>query len=329
LKDTFLVGVEHNKIMTNIANRIVVGSMHHSVILSGSYGIGKQTLAISIIKKIIALDKNIELKNANNLTEFDFDDKDVNLIDKSTHPDLLYLSSKSELKKNITVDQVREISKFINVSPSRLKYKFIIIDAIDHLNDYAVNALLKNLEEPSQNCFFFLISHKQLILQTINSRCLVYNVPNLNDIEMELLLSAKNVENESELKEMIDSFSFSFGCASEMLSNGLYSVYKLMLAKIGNKKYDYDIKNAKFESKIILISLVNRLIKILCQGKYQNLIAEEKEFIGLLKIDKLKISKLLNKQNEWVDLINNGEIYNSNSSDLINAICSDIGNILK
>jgi DNA polymerase-3 subunit delta' len=76
------------------------------------------------------------------------------------------------LKKNISVEAVREIGQFFALAPSRSKYRVCIIDSVDELNISSSNALLKILEEPPKNGIIFLISHSSgKLLSTIRSRC--------------------------------------------------------------------------------------------------------------------------------------------------------------
>ena len=291
--------------------------MHHSFIIRGSYGIGKATLAIAIIKKLISLQIKDE-KSSN---------KDINLIEKLSHPDLLYVSN-LDGKNAISVDQVRSISMFLSVPSSRLKNKFIIIDAIDYLNDYAANALLKNLEEAPSDCFFLLISHKQSVIETINSRCIIYNLPDLTAEENALFLENKQIENKEEIKNIINTFNISFGLSLKMFDSGFYEIYKVLLAKISGNNYDFDWKDLKIDNKLWLKILVNRVIKVICQSQSGKLNSDEENLLKSIKIDKKKITKLFNKQTEWGDLIIDGDVYNANFNDLFLAICADIYNIL-
>ncbi|MDE4961649.1 DNA polymerase III subunit delta', partial [Francisella tularensis subsp. holarctica] len=55
--------------------------------------------------------------------------------------------------------------------------KSIIIQGIDLLNESAANALLKTLEEPTQNNFFLMFTRNYSdVLATVKSRSLVYYI---------------------------------------------------------------------------------------------------------------------------------------------------------
>jgi DNA polymerase-3 subunit delta' len=75
--------------------------------------------------------------------------------------------------KQISVDQIRGLADFINMSAHQGGRRVVIIHPAESMNVNAANALLKNLEEPTQGLLFILVSHKpQQLLPTILSRCL-------------------------------------------------------------------------------------------------------------------------------------------------------------
>ena len=151
-----LVGYENylNNLLTLYKNN----KLPNKILLSGQKGIGKSLLIKNFVYNI-------------------FDDHNSKyLIDKSNHPNVLNIKKKDE-KKNIEINQIREIIKFTNQSSFNNKSRFIIIDESEYLNINSSNALLKSLEEPNYNVYFFLIFNSDLqILDTIKSRCLEIKV---------------------------------------------------------------------------------------------------------------------------------------------------------
>jgi DNA polymerase III delta prime subunit len=76
-----------------------------------------------------------------------------------------------EGKKEISIDQIKEIKKHLSLSPYNSSYKFVIIDKAKTMNSEASNALLKTLEEPLGNAILILIvSNPDLLSKTILSR---------------------------------------------------------------------------------------------------------------------------------------------------------------
>ena len=88
-----------------------------------------------------------------------------------THPDILSVQSE-EGKRDIVIDQVRALTEFITYTSHAGGAKIVVIDGAHHLNINSANALLKTLEEPSSNRYFFLITDLPGSLPaTIRSRC--------------------------------------------------------------------------------------------------------------------------------------------------------------
>ncbi len=146
------------------------------ILLSGRKGIGKSLLAEKFLYKIY---------NSNN---------DYELIKNKSHPNVLNIKKNND-KKNIEIDQIREIIKFTNQSSFNNKSRFIIIDDVEFLNINSSNALLKNLEEPNQNVFFILIFNaEKFLIDTIKSRCIEFKL-NIDHENTRLIVNSCFNEN--------------------------------------------------------------------------------------------------------------------------------------
>lgn len=87
------------------------------------------------------------------------------------HPDIIRLTV-LEGKRNILVDQVRQLRTDAYIRPNEARRKVFIIEDAQTMNDSAQNALLKVLEDGPQYLFFLLLSENaQQLLPTIRSRC--------------------------------------------------------------------------------------------------------------------------------------------------------------
>ena len=76
----------------------------------------------------------------------------------------------------VTIDQMREMMREIQLKPTEAEHKVAIIADADRLNPQAANAFLKTLEEPPAKSVLILLSTEpQRILETILSRCLRLN----------------------------------------------------------------------------------------------------------------------------------------------------------
>ena len=65
-----------------------------------------------------------------------------------------------QILKSVKVEDIRHLKlKFYNLL-FQIKIRFIIFDDVELFNTNSLNALLKIIEEPSKNNFFFLINNK-------------------------------------------------------------------------------------------------------------------------------------------------------------------------
>jgi DNA polymerase III subunit delta' len=155
--------------------------LHHAWLLCGPQGLGKASFAFRCARFLLGTTRDPEFGALGMSPE----DADVRLVTAQAHPDLLVLEremGETKLKKNISVDAVREIGEFFSKAPSRSPYRVCIIDSVDDLNINSANALLKILEEPPHKGIIFLISHSPgKLLATIRSRCRRLNFPTWTD----------------------------------------------------------------------------------------------------------------------------------------------------
>lgn len=87
------------------------------------------------------------------------------------HPDF-YLLEPDEPGKPIKVDQVRELTDFVNSTAQQGGYRLVMIDPAHDMNIAAANALLKTLEEPGRDTILLLLTHRLgQVMPTIKSRC--------------------------------------------------------------------------------------------------------------------------------------------------------------
>lgn len=95
-----------------------------------------------------------------------------------SHPDIARITPLGG-KKNVSVDQVRELRAEAFVKPHQSACRVFIIEDASRMNPQAQNALLKVLEEPPKSVVFILITpSKTMLLDTIVSRCVLLS---LND----------------------------------------------------------------------------------------------------------------------------------------------------
>jgi DNA polymerase-3 subunit delta' len=172
------------------------GRLHHAWILSGKKGIGKATLAWKIVT---------ELSNEANATQ-DCDNSKVLLEKKIKALSLsnLFLCRRpyddkvQRLKKFITIDEIRKLKSFFQMSAIENEWRIAIIDCADDLNNAAANALLKLLEEPPNKSILIIISNQPGRLPaTVRSRCRSLHLKKLNESEIKEVLTLSDLDIDS------------------------------------------------------------------------------------------------------------------------------------
>ena len=141
------------------------GDYVHAYLICGMHGIGKRTLARLMAQYILCRGEKDQEPCGRCPECIRFRD--------GTHPDVVYLRPEKD-RKNITVDQVRELVALAAEHTYAGGRRIICVEQAEKMNPQAQNALLKTLEEPqAENVFLLLCEDTALLLPTIVSRCRV------------------------------------------------------------------------------------------------------------------------------------------------------------
>ncbi len=177
--------IGHSSAYEALKKAHVQNQLHHALLLTGVKGIGKATLAWQIAKALLC-GKPKSLK-------VDLNHPDLALIAAGSHPDLFILEASEN--NSIAAQDVRYLKNFVSKTPMRSTCKVVLIDSLEALNRFGLNALLKSLEEPVGEVYFFLICHEsRSLLPTIRSRCQTVFLSPLNDLELECFSSFSSLE---------------------------------------------------------------------------------------------------------------------------------------
>lgn len=171
----------------------------------------------------------------------------------SFHPDLKWIEcgltedAKKEIQKNIlagkaidenadfthkqeiTVDDIRAGIQFLSLKTAPDKWRVLIINPVDKMNENASNALLKALEEPSDRSIIFLLCHNMgRILPTIKSRCRKIKLKPLSKQELVKKLQTL-YPNLDEVETIALLSEGSFGLAQQICENdGIVLYHRLV-----------------------------------------------------------------------------------------------------
>jgi DNA polymerase-3 subunit delta' len=179
------------------------GRPHHAWLLAGQQGLGKAQFARAAAKWLLA--------GAPAGADFSVPDdcEAARLMAAGSHLDFRLLertpAKTGKLRAEIVIGQIarREASdpqplrEFLNGTPMLSNRRVVIVDAADDMNRNTANALLKSLEEPSEDTIFLLISHTPgRLLPTIRSRCRTLRFSRLPDADVARVLANGDVEGE-------------------------------------------------------------------------------------------------------------------------------------
>ena len=168
----------------------------HAYLFSGPRGTGKTSVA-KIFAKAMNCPNQVDGEPCNNCYI-------CQAVTEGSLEDVIEMDAAS----NNGVDEIREIRDKSTYAPSLARYKVYIIDEVHMLSTGAFNALLKTLEEPTQNVVFILATtelHK--IPATILSRVQRFEFKSIRtqDIKEHIyhILEKEKISSEPEAVEII------------------------------------------------------------------------------------------------------------------------------
>jgi len=286
---------EHNDEFTNLVNLHSKNKLPNQILLSGERGIGKCTLAYHFINYVLSLDENYSY-DLNNF-EINNENKSYKLTQNKTNPNLNLIDVNDD-KKNIDINQIRNLISNLNKSSFNSKPRFVLIDNIDLLNINSINALLKILEEPNDNIIFILINNNKKVLPTLKSRCLNFKI-SLTYVQ------SINIINKILNKNIFDSVS------KELIN--FYStpgeLYKLI---IFSNEIDINLESISLREFISLIISKKYYKK---ESSIKNLIYSMIEYYFRINTS-IDNTKLIKFHNYFLNKINNTKKFNLDEESL-------------
>jgi DNA polymerase-3 subunit delta' len=199
--------------------------LHHGWILAGRRGIGKRHFALAAARMLVA--EHGQPQPAG-------DHSDILLLQPlPANPDEEKKRDEGkpyQTKRNIAVDQVRQMQGRLTTRPTLGARRAIIIDAADDLEPASANALLKSLEEPPVGSYFMLIAHRLgRLLPTIRSRCRILQFPALSARQIDVILQTEAPQADAEARAAaIESAGGSPGTALDFVELDLGPIHQLM-----------------------------------------------------------------------------------------------------
>ena len=158
------------RLYTQAASAIDSGRLGHALLFRGPAQLGKGAVARALARRLLCESRDAAGNACGRC-------RGCQLFAAGTHPDfhdVSFIATKdgSKLRTELIVDQVRELSGQLSLTPQYGGAQVAIIDPADALNHAAANALLKTLEEPQPGRYLWLVAADPARLPaTIRSRC--------------------------------------------------------------------------------------------------------------------------------------------------------------
>lgn len=138
------------------------GRMGHALLICGPARLGQREVAERMARHVLGAAGDV---------------RSAQLLAAGSHPDfhavgLIPNKEGTRLRTEIIIEQIRELSAKLALTPQYGSAQVAIVDPADAINHAACNALLKTLEEPQPGRYLWLISADPARLPaTIRSRC--------------------------------------------------------------------------------------------------------------------------------------------------------------
>lgn len=173
----------HDRNIEVLKRSLLNGKIAHSYLFEGVSGCGRKKTAIALIQALFCADtiggdacgkcpSCLKIENGN-------------------HPDIHFISPLPD-KRDISIEQLRELQYDLSLRPYEAPRKACIIDPAERMNPNSANALLKTLEEPPGNALIILLTENAgMLISTVRSRCQLIRFAPLS-LEHLLLLTVKN-----------------------------------------------------------------------------------------------------------------------------------------
>lgn len=166
----------------------------HALVLSAPSGSGKHRLAGALAEALLCQQGDGAACGKC---------QGCHLAAAGTHPDLHVLMPE-EGKRQVRIDQVRELVEFAARTAQFGGYRVALIEPADAMNRNAQNALLKTLEEPGADTLLILVTNQpSLLLPTVRRRCQQVTLP-VPSTEDALAWLSERIGDESRARALLN-----------------------------------------------------------------------------------------------------------------------------
>lgn len=201
VKPTSIIG--HQDIIKYFNQVIAADHLAHCYLFYGPTHVGKTAVLSRLVQKLIGDVVDVDLERPEVLA--------------SRYPNFYYLKVQED-KSEISVDDVRDFRSRLSLGAFGKGRKIAVIFQGEALNASSSNALLKLLEEPTQDTIIFILSNRgDSIMPTIRSRAVAiefHPVPVIEQLEQ-----FKQYGTAADLEDIVKAAAGKPGLALSYLNN--------------------------------------------------------------------------------------------------------------
>lgn len=167
-------------------------------------------------------------------------------INSSAHPDVMVLE-KDQKKAEFGIDVVFEAIRSMALKPYEARKKVYVLDEADLMSEEAQNAVLKTLEEPSQDAVLILmVEDIQTIPATIRSRSQMVKFFPMPEADIEKILKDEHKIDGKDARVLAGLSMGSIGRALENSKNGFLEKRARVIDALRTRKiFDSDFEKMK------------------------------------------------------------------------------------
>lgn len=169
-----------SRVVDALKRSIAAKRVAHAYLFEGPDGCGRKTTALALVQSLFCkepLDGDA-CGSCQSCRKFA----------SGNHPDLHLLAPLPD-KRDISIEQIRELQHALALRPFEANRKACLIEPAERMNEKSANALLKTLEEPPGHAIIILLTvQADTLLSTIRSRCQHLHFGALDDASVAALL---------------------------------------------------------------------------------------------------------------------------------------------
>ncbi len=198
----------------------------HAYLFVGPEGAGKLTTALAFAAALNCEERTQSGDSCGNCIS-------CHMMSGSGHPDVQVVSPDGADTK---IRQMRDMLKSTRYAPLRGKWKVVIVEQADTLNEDSSSAILKTLEEPPPYLVMFLLSRNPvLVLPTIRSRCLAVRFSTAGADELARALTDRFGATQEEAGFLAAYSVGRPGIAISLLGNEAFADWRRRLVDLATK----------------------------------------------------------------------------------------------